>query len=229
MHIHLSSESSDICRLLASPRSLPILSSSLLHSLRRPPYLPSYSSLSLFLYLFHSFLLSFSLFLSFLLSFSVPSLLIARSYHPQWSFARRCGSSAGARGMPDAAGSIAYDVDCQNLGESPGEIPLTRRLPIEYSTYDLATLLQWLAAPSRAELRRAASVGRRERGNVRAASSGAPGDLTRSSTFVLRSGQLPGRSSVRDARARTFERTATSCFFIVVWYAPLVDDPSFSS
>ena len=53
--------------------------------------------------------------------------------------------------MPDAAGSIAYDVDCQILGESPGEIPLTRRLPIEYSTYDLATgsCSDW---PRRAEL-----------------------------------------------------------------------------
>lgn len=43
-----SSESSDICRLLA-PRSLPILSSSPLRSIRRPPYLPSRTPL------FHSF------------------------------------------------------------------------------------------------------------------------------------------------------------------------------
>jgi len=51
--------------------------------------------------------------------------------------------------MPSAAGAITSDVDCQNLGEAPG-VPLTRRSPIEYSTYDLATLSRRLAAPRRA-------------------------------------------------------------------------------
>jgi len=59
--------------------------------------------------------------------------------------------------MPSAAGAITYDVDCQNLGEAPG-VPLTRRSPIEYSTYDLATLSRRLAAPRRAAPRRPVGV-----------------------------------------------------------------------
>jgi len=80
-------------------------------------------SYSLFFSPFFTPLLSFSLFLSFSLShtlslslsLSVPSFLRLPS-------ARRCGSSAGARGMLGAAGTIACDVDCQNLGEAPGEV-----------------------------------------------------------------------------------------------------------
>lgn len=64
--------SSDTCRLLAPPRNLPVLSSSLLHSIRRPPYLASCFSL------FHSF--TFFLLLSLLLTLlfcSVPPRLLS--------------------------------------------------------------------------------------------------------------------------------------------------------
>jgi hypothetical protein len=223
MHAPLSLlVSLDMCRLLAPPRAGAgtLLSlSSLLRGrpaeIRRPPYLPSCSSL-----------LSLSL--------SLPSPTFPFSISSPLPFDRPLGlSEPGARGMPSAAGAITYDVDCQNLGEAPG-VPLTRRSPIEYSTYDLATLSRRLR---RAAPRRAAPASRRERGNARtrAASSRAPGDLTRSSTFVLTSGRLPGRLSVRGARAAFLllfdtrhwsmtylsRRATCTCLFSLPLYLPL--------
>lgn len=112
---HLSS--SDICRLLAPPRSLPILSSSLLHSIRRPLYLSHHHvalSPSLSLSLFRSFTFYLPFFLSSF-SFSVPSLSVCRP--------RDGASPRQKRAVCHApASAIAYDVDCQNLGEAPGEM-----------------------------------------------------------------------------------------------------------
>jgi len=122
MHIHLSSESSDICRLLASPRSLPILSSSLLHSLRRPPYLPSYSSLSLSLSF--SLLLTFFLFISLLLTLflrpvspyceELPSSVIVREtmriLGRSARYARRCRLDCLRRGLSKPRGVTRWDT-----------------------------------------------------------------------------------------------------------------------
>lgn len=122
----------DCSRLGASPSSLHLLfTASAAHLIsHRAPL--SFS-------LFFTPSLSFSLFLSFSLSFCISSLLgyrpivretvriLGRSVRYAW----RCRHDCLRRGLSKPRG-----------GTRRGGVPLTRRSSIEYSTYDLATLLQ---------------------------------------------------------------------------------------
>lgn len=102
----LSFESSDICRLLAPSRSLLILSSSLLHSIRCTHLISHRIALSFSFSLLHFLSPSLSLSLSRLSSVAVRETVRIHGRSARYSM--RC--------------TIAYDVDCQNLGEVPGEV-----------------------------------------------------------------------------------------------------------
>jgi len=125
----LSFESSDICRLLAPSRSLPILSSSLLHSIRCAHVISHRICLSFSFSLLHFLSPSLSLSLSCLSSVAVRETV--RIHGKSAWYSMRCRHDCLRRGLSKPWG-----------GTRRGGVPLTRRLPIEYSTYDLATFSQ---------------------------------------------------------------------------------------
>lgn len=93
-----------------------------------------------------------------------------------------------------------------------------------------------LAATGRAASRHTAPIGVNAEIHVyaRCTEPSEPWVTLRSSTFVLTSGQLPGRLPVREMRSHAFERTAryahaSYLFIAVYWYTALVDDPSLPS
>lgn len=199
-----SSESSDICRLLArsepSPSSLHLLftaSAAHLISHRAP--------------LSFSLSLSFSL-LHFLSPRFSPSHSLSASRFPPRLPSDRPRDGADPRQERAVCLALQARLPTTWIVKTSGRHPArwcTVNQAFAYRIFDLRPG-DALAMTSRAAPRR------RERGNVRAASSGAPGDLTRSSTRLSLGWDNFQDARPLETRARAFERTATSCFFIAV-------------